>query len=59
MRNLRVWLVTFFVFAAAAAAHADNNSPVDCSKNRSPMPCATSASPAAPSPLAVSALDRL
>ena len=32
MRNPRVWLVGFFVFAAAAAAHADNNAPLDCSK---------------------------
>jgi len=32
MRNLRVWLVGFFVVAAAAAAHADNSTPLDCSK---------------------------
>ena len=30
MRDLRLWLVSLFVFAAAMAAHADN--PLDCSK---------------------------
>jgi len=32
MRHLRIWLAGFFVFAAAAGAHADNNNPLDCSK---------------------------